>query len=82
METATYIYCQPEALETIPGCVEVDEVLSELALELGLGGEGQLRVAGGNSVTVPNISPEETWAAMDRIVPLHRQRRLFYLPRL
>jgi hypothetical protein len=41
-----------------------------------------LRRPGSTCITIPNVSPEETWAAIDRVLPFWKQRRLFFLPRL
>jgi hypothetical protein len=77
----TRIYCRPGLVDTAIGAVEVDEVLAMLALELGLEIDGILRSACEASAIVPWTSPEDTWAAMDRVVPPWRQAKLFLLPR-
>lgn len=78
----TFIYPRPEALENPLGAAEVDEALERLALELNLGHETELRPPGSNSVIVPDAAPEEVWAALDRFLPIWKQARLFFLPRL
>lgn len=78
----TFIYPRPEALENPRRAAEVDEALGRLALELNLGREAELRPAGSNSVVIPDTAPDEVWAALDRFLPIWKQARLFYLPRL
>ncbi|MBS1843103.1 MAG: hypothetical protein JST53_01690 [Actinobacteria bacterium] len=78
----TFIYPRPEVLENPLAAAEVDEALERLAVELDLGNEVELRPPGSNSVIVPDTAPEEVWAALDRFLPIWKQARLFYLPRL
>ena len=79
-EEMTFIYCRPEVVETAIGTIEVDEVLALLALELGLDIDAIHRGADEISAVVPWTSPEETWAAMDRVAPPSRQDKLFVAP--
>jgi hypothetical protein len=79
---ATFIYPRPEALDNPLGAAEVDQALERLALELDLGHEVELRPPGSNSVVVPDTAPDEVWAALDRFLPIWKQARLFFLPRL
>ena len=80
--SVTFIYCRPEVLATVLGTVEVDEALALLALELGLGNGPDLRRVGDVSATISGVSPQATWAAMDRAIPLYRQLLLFFRPDL
>ncbi|HVV90489.1 MAG TPA: hypothetical protein VHB53_08345 [Solirubrobacterales bacterium] len=77
--TETYLYCRPDVLKTESGEVEVDLVLQKLAGELGLPGGPLFREAHGTSIVVPG-SPEEVWAAMDRVATHRTRRELFLLP--
>jgi hypothetical protein len=76
----TFIYCRPGVVETAGGAIEVDEALALLALELGLEVDGVLRSVKDASAIVPGTSPEETWAAMNRVLPPWRQDKLFLVP--
>jgi hypothetical protein len=79
---ATFIYPRPEALDHPLGAAEVDEALERLAIELNLDCETELRPAGSSSVVIPGTAPDEVWAALDRFLPIWKQARLFFLPRL
>ncbi len=76
METRTHIYTFP--IETDSDRTAVEAALANLSTELEL--THPLRLRGGHRglITVPDVNPEETWAAMDRAVP--DWRRLF-MPR-
>jgi hypothetical protein len=76
----TRIYCRRGILDTAIGAIEVDEALALLALELGLEIDGVLRSVGEESAVVPRTTPAEMWAAMDRVLPKWRQRKLFVMP--
>ena len=78
----TFLYCRAEVLENPLGAAEVDEVLERLVVELDLDPELELRPVRSNSITIPDIGPEEAWAAIDRLLPIWKQARLFFLPRL
>jgi hypothetical protein len=82
--TQTFLYCRPEVLENPLGAAEVDEVLERLACELKREHERELRFRPrqGNSIVIPEVGPDEIWAAMDRFLPIWKQARLFFLPRL
>jgi hypothetical protein len=80
--TQTFIYPRPETILNPLGAAEVDEVLERLAVELELDPELRMRPPEGNSIVIPDLAPAEVWAAIDRILPIWKQARLFYLPRL
>jgi hypothetical protein len=76
METRTHLFTFP--IETDSDRAAVEEALGKLSTELGL--PHTLRLKGGHKamITVPDIGPEETWAALDRVVPDWQQ---LFLPR-
>jgi hypothetical protein len=78
----TFLYCRPDVLGNPLGAAEVDEVLEGLICELDLDRELELRPANSNAISIPTVGPEEAWAAIDRLVPMWKQARLFFLPRL
>jgi hypothetical protein len=78
----TFIYARPETIANPLGAAEVDEVLHHLARELRLDPEYELRPRGGNSIVIPDAAPDEVWTAIDRLLPIWKQARLFFLPRL
>ena len=82
MDDTTFLYCRPDVLGNPLGAAEVDDVLERLAIELDLDRELELRPAHSNSIIVPDVGPEEAWAALDRLLPIWKQARLFFLPRL
>jgi hypothetical protein len=63
MEGVTHLYTYGEH-----DPAEVDAALAKLSAELGLA--HTLRIKGGHSglIKVPDSTPDETWAAMDRAV--------------
>jgi hypothetical protein len=78
----TFIYARPETIANPLGAAEVDEVLRHLAKELEIDPEHELRPRGGNSIVIPDVAPDEVWIAIDRLLPIWKQARLFFLPRL
>jgi hypothetical protein len=78
VESVTHLYTYPEAIEGEQGQVDVDAALAKISTELAL--PHQLKLRGGHSgrITVPDTSPEETWAAIERVVPEWNQ---LFLPR-
>jgi hypothetical protein len=81
-DTPTFIYPRPETIANPLGAAEVDEVLLHLARELEIDPEYELRPCGGNSIVIPDSGPDEVWTAIDRLLPIWKQARLFFLPRL
>ncbi len=67
MKTRTHIYTF--AIETDSERSAVETALGELSTELEL--THPLRLKGGHRglITVPDVDPEETWSAIDRVVP-------------
>jgi hypothetical protein len=69
MEAVTHLYTYPGALEGERERGEVDAALARLSAELEL--PHTLKLRGGHSgrITVPDSTPAETWAAIERVVP-------------
>ncbi len=67
METRTHLFTFP--IESDAGRAEVEDALGKLSTELHL--DHPLRLKGGHRglITVPDNTPEDTWAAMNRAVP-------------
>jgi hypothetical protein len=78
VESVTHLYTYPEAIESEQGQIDVDAALAKVSDELSL--PHQLKLRGGHSgrITVPDTSPEETWTAIERVVPAWDQ---LFLPR-
>lgn len=68
VEAVTHLYTYPHALEAQRGRDEIEEALAKLSAELRL--PHALRVKPGHvgRITVPDTTPDETWAAMERVV--------------
>ncbi len=67
MKTRTHLFTFP--IETDSERTTVEEALGKISTELAL--THPLRLKGGHRglITVPDVDPEETWAAIDRVVP-------------
>jgi hypothetical protein len=67
METRTYLYTFP--IETDADRAEVEAALEKLSSELAL--PHAVRLKGGHRglITIPDVDPDETWAAIDRVIP-------------
>jgi hypothetical protein len=78
VESVTHLYTYPEAVAGEQGQIDIDAALAKISTELGL--DHQLKLRGGHSgrITVPDTSPEETWTAIERVVPDWPQ---LFLPR-
>jgi hypothetical protein len=76
MKTRTHLYTFP--IETDSERAAVEDALVKLSAELAL--THPLRLKGGHRglITIPDIDPEETWSAIDRVVPDWQQ---LFLPR-
>jgi hypothetical protein len=81
-KTLTFIYARPETIQNPLGAAEVDEALERIAAELDLDPELEMRPQNGTAIVIPDVAPHETWAAIDRLLPIWKQARLFFLPRL
>ena len=68
VESVTHLYTYPQALEAEEGRAEIDAALAKLSAELGLPHEVRLKSDHVGRITVPDSTPEETWAAMERAV--------------
>jgi hypothetical protein len=67
METRTHLFTFP--IESESDRDEVEDALGKLSSELHLA--HPLRLKGGHRglITVPDSTPDDTWAAMNRVVP-------------
>jgi hypothetical protein len=76
MKTRTHIFTF--AIETDSERTAVEAALGKLSTELEL--VHPLRLKGGHRglITVPDVDPEDTWSAIDRVVPEWQQ---LFLPR-
>ncbi len=76
METRTHLYTFP--IETDSDRAAVEEALEKLSTELAL--THAIRLKGGHRglVTVPDVDPDETWSAIERVVPGWQQ---VFMPR-
>jgi hypothetical protein len=69
MEAVTHLYTYPEALELPDRRAEVEAALEKLTSELQLEHVVKLKLTHAGRITIPDTTPEETWAAMGRAVP-------------
>ena len=76
METRTFLYTFP--IETDSDRAAIELALEKLSIELGL--THALRLKGGHRglITIPDVDPERTWSAIDRVIPDWQQ---LFLPR-
>jgi hypothetical protein len=76
MKTQTRLYTFP--IETDSDRAAVEAALDKLSAALDL--THPLRLKGGHRglITVPDVDPEDTWSALDRVVPQWPQ---LFLPR-
>ncbi len=76
METRTHLFTFP--IESDSDRTAVEEALQKLSTELAL--THALRLKGGHRglITVPDVDPETTWSAIDRVVPDWQQ---VFMPR-
>jgi hypothetical protein len=68
VEAVTHLYTYPQALEAEEGRADVEAALVKLSAELGLPHELRLKSGHIGRITVPDSTPDETWAAMERAV--------------
>lgn len=78
MEAVTHLYTYPGAIDGEQGRADVDAALVKLSVELALPHELRIRGGHGGRITVPDTTPDETWAAIDRVIPDWPQ---LFLPR-
>jgi hypothetical protein len=76
METRTYLFTFP--IETDSQRAAVEAALEKLSAELAL--THAVRLKGGHRglINVPDVDPEETWSAINRVIPDWQQ---LFLPR-
>jgi hypothetical protein len=76
MKTRTHLFTFP--IENATDRAEVEAALESLSTELGL--THPLRLKGGHRglITLPDIDPDDTWSAIERVVPRWQQ---LFLPR-
>jgi hypothetical protein len=76
MESQTHLFTFP--IETDSERAAIEAALEKLSTELEL--THPLRLKGGHRglITVPDVSPDATWAAMGRVVPDWQQ---MFMPR-
>ena len=68
MEAVTHLYTYPEVLELPQGRTDVEAALEKLSAELQLRHALSLKPGHVGRITVPDTTPDETWAAMGRVV--------------
>ncbi len=68
VEAVTYLYTYPQALEAERGRADIEAALAKLSAELQLPHALRLRSDHVGRITVPGCSPDETWAAIGRVV--------------
>jgi hypothetical protein len=78
MEAVTHLYTYPGAIDAEQGRADIDEALLKLSAELHLAHALRIRGGHGGRITIPDVAPDETWAAIDRVVPDWAQ---LFLPR-
>jgi hypothetical protein len=68
VEAVTHLYTYPQALESRQGRADIEAALIKLSAELRLPHELRLKTGHVGRITVPDSTPDETWAAMGRVV--------------
>lgn len=76
METRTHLFTFP--IETDSERAATEEALEKLSTELQLAHVVRLKGGHRGMITIPDVDPEETWSAIDRVVPDWQQ---IFLPR-
>jgi hypothetical protein len=76
MKTRTHLFTFP--IENATDRAAVEAALGNLSTELGL--VHPLRLKGGHRglITLPDVDPDDTWSAIERVVPQWQQ---LFLPR-
>lgn len=68
VEAVTHIYTYSQALESRQGRADIEAALVKLSAELQLPHALRLKSGHAGLITVPDSTPDETWAAMGRVV--------------
>jgi hypothetical protein len=68
VEAVTHLYTYPQALEREQGRADIEAALVKLSAELQLPHALRLKSSHSGRITVPDSTPDETWAAMGRAV--------------
>jgi hypothetical protein len=68
VEAVTHLYTYPQALEVEQDRNEIEAALVELSAELQLPHALRIKPGHVGRITVPDTTPDETWAAMGRVV--------------
>lgn len=68
VEAVTHLYTYPQALEAQQEREEIEAALAKLSTELRLPHALSLKPGHVARITVPDTTPEETWAAIERVV--------------
>ena len=68
VEAVTNLYTYPQALERQRGRADIEAALVMLSAELQLPHALRLKSGHVSRITVPDSTPDETWAAMERVV--------------
>lgn len=68
VKAVTHLYTYPRALEQEKGRADIEAALVKLSAELQLPHALRLKSGHVGRITVPDSTPDETWAAMERVV--------------
>ena len=68
VEAVTHLYTYPQALEVQQGRDEIEAALVKLSAELQLPHALRIKPGHVGRITVPDTTPDETWAAIGRVV--------------
>ena len=68
VEAVTHLYTYPQDLERQQGRADIEAALVKLSAELQLPHALRLKPGHVGRITVPDSTPDETWAAMGRVV--------------
>jgi hypothetical protein len=68
VEAVTHLYTYPQALELPQDRAEIEAALAKLSAELELPHSLKIKPGHVARIMVPDTTPEETWAAIERVV--------------
>ena len=68
MEAVTHLYTYPDAVADEEDRAKVDAALERLSTELKLPHTVSTKGGHVSRITIPDTTPEETWAAIERVV--------------